>query len=133
MRREFSRSDGMLMRRGKNQKANEVMTRLVEICAQRLSDDLGFDAQQAGFVAREIAHTWCAEVGGGDFYLPRDMEFALSSRDLQIWESFNGRNTWELSQQFGLTERQIRYILGVMRKRSVEVNQMRLPGLDPPE
>lgn len=110
---------------------SEIVKRLVEIGATRLTEDAGVPAEQARFVMREVAHEFCAEWGGDRVYLPKDVELPLEKRDREIWERFNGTNAWELSRDFNLTHRQVRYILKHMRKRAVELNQRELPGLDP--
>jgi Mor family transcriptional regulator len=120
------------VRRGKP-RTSEIVQRLADIGTMRLTEDAGMDADRARFIMREIAHTLCQEYGGNEFYMPKDTELALDKRDLRIWERFNGQNTWQLATEFGLTERQIRYICAVMRKRAAALNQLDLPGLDTPE
>jgi Mor family transcriptional regulator len=120
------------MAKSERPKGNEIIQRMVEIGTRRLVEDLGIDERKALVVIREACNLWCEEFGGAHYYIPKDEYFRIDARDLQIWDRFDGRNTYQLAQEFDLTERQIRYILNVMRKRSVEVNQMRLP-LDPPE
>lgn len=120
------------MRRSKP-RTSEIIQRLVDIGTGRLAEDAGLEAGRARFVMREIAHALCLEYGGNEVYVPKDLELQLDKRDLQIWERFKGDNTWQLAAEFGLTERQIRYICAVMRKRSTALNQMELPGLQEPE
>lgn len=117
------------MRRSKP-RTSEIVQRLVDIGTTRLVEDAGMDADRARFVVREIAHTLCQEYGGNEFYMPKDSELQLDRRDIKIWEAFNGKNIWQLATEFNLTERQIRYICAVMRKRAASLNQTVLPGFD---
>lgn len=120
------------MRRSKP-RTSEIVQRLADIGTARLVEDADMDADQARFIMREIAHTLCQEYGGNEFYMPKDTELVLDKRDLKIWERFNGQNGWQLAVEFNLTERQIRCICSVMRKRAAALNQMDLPGLDTSE
>lgn len=117
------------MRRGKP-RTSEIVQRLVDIGTTRLTEDAGMDADRARFICREVAHTLCKEYGGNEYYMPKDTELVLDKRDVQIWERFTGQNTWQLATEFNLTERQIRYICAVMRKRSAALNQTTLPGFE---
>ena len=56
---------------------SEIVKRLVEIGATRLTEDAGVPAEQARFVMREVAHEFCAEWGGDRVYLPKDVELPL--------------------------------------------------------
>lgn len=119
------------MRRGKPH-MSELVARLVEIGTQRLVDDAAMDTEQARFIMRETAHSWCSECGGEQFHLPKDMLYPLDKRDRQIWEKFTGDNVWQLSVEFKMTPRQVRYILAVLRKQVNRLNQLELPGIDSP-
>ena len=117
------------MRRSKP-KTNEIVTRLVEVGVLRLVEDAGLSESMARTVIRQVVHEVCTEFGGGEFYMPKDLDFPRSKRDEEIWCKFNGANGWELAIEFGICERQIRYICTVMRKRAVALNQLDLPGID---
>lgn len=119
------------MRRGKP-RTSEIISRLVDIGVERLTQDTAIDATPARVIMREVAHMLCSEYGGNEFYMPKDLELARDKRDEEIWRAFTGNNGWELAAKYGLTERQIRFICAVMRKRAVRLNQLELPGLDEP-
>jgi Mor family transcriptional regulator len=55
-------------------------------------------------------------LGGMQFYLPRGDALVRYIRDMEIWDSFNGRNTKELAHKHHLTEKSIYEILARMRK-----------------
>ncbi|WP_310460434.1 Mor transcription activator family protein [Sphaerotilus sp.] len=120
------------MRIGGRKKRSEIVQRLVEIGAVRLQEDAGIETDQSRIIMREVAHNFCDEYGGAHVYLPRDVELPLEKRDKAIWDAYTGDNTQELARRFGLTERQVRYIIKLMRHRAVELNQIEIPGLDTP-
>ena len=65
---------------------------------------------------REIAHALCAEYGGQMLYMPRDTDFALIRRDLDIAAEHNGTNTAELAKKYQITSRQVYTILAYVRR-----------------
>lgn len=117
------------MRRSKP-RTSEIIARLVEIGSQRLAEDAAVEPGMARAVMREVAHTLCCEYGGNEIYVPKDLELPRDKRDEEIWRRFSGDNTWALAAEFGLTERQIRYICAAMRKRARALNQATLPGFE---
>lgn len=50
-------------------------------------------------------------VGGGDFYVPHLKSILRPLRDKKIQEEFNGGNTKELAQKYGVTQRWVRQII----------------------
>lgn len=119
-----------MSKRRSKPRVSEVINRIVDIGVAVLSEDLRLDADKVRASMREVAHSFCSEYGGQSLYLPRDFEIALEKRDIKIWESYNGRNSFELSQEFNLTDRQIRFILAMMRKREAAARQHDLPGME---
>lgn len=122
---------GELMAR-KGNRSSEIISRLVEIGAQRLVEEAELNPERARFLMRQIAHAVSTELGGDHVYWPRDPDFPLELRDLQIWQRFTGHNTDDLARQFDLTPRQVRYICAEMRKRAIRENQAQLPGFESP-
>lgn len=118
------------MRTGGRAKPSEIVQRLVDIGAARMSEDLAMPLDRAQVIMREVAHEFCREWGGDRVYLPKDIELPLQRRDREIWERYTGDNAWQLAREYNLTQRQIRYIIQLMRKRAVQLNQIELPGLD---
>ncbi len=111
-------------------KAPELVRRLIEIGAEVLTQSAPLQTDEARLLMREVAHLWCSEYGGGEFYLPKFLDPVRDKRDEAIWRDFNGSNSFELSQKYKLTERQIGFIIGLMRKRATQRNQINLPGFD---
>lgn len=120
------------MSRRQKVRVPELINRLVDIGTQRLMEDAGVSEDRARFVMREVAHVWCREHGGTDFYMPKDTELRLEKRDEEIWRKFDGRNGQELAYEYDLSERQVRIICAVMRRRVVARTQHQLPGFDDP-
>ena len=124
-----------MARRG-NKKAAELVARLTEMGAGVLVRELaalGVDQALATKLMREISHDLAKEYGGTYIYVPQDMDFVLTARDLRIWERFDGSNVNELAAEFGLSAVQIRIILRLMRQQQAAKNQGQLPGFDLPD
>lgn len=84
-------------------------------------------AQQGAFEAMEGIR---AELGGAFFYVNKGVSYDLLPRDKEIWDEFNGRNYFHLSQKHKLSEMQIRNIINEMRAREMAKRQGQLPGFD---
>ena len=118
-----------MSRRGKP-RTPELIRRLIEIGTEVLTQSASLPADEARLLMREVAHLWCAEYGGADFYLPKDLDLVREKRDEAIWRDFTGYNTFDLAQRYGLVERQILFIVSVMRKRASSRHQIKLPGFE---
>lgn len=117
------------VRRGGKRTA-ELVLRLVELGARELAEQLKVPEPQARELMREIAHNLARHYGGQFMYVPKDQEFALTKRDLLIFERFNGSNVQELALEHGLTARQVYAILGHVRDQQLRKLQGELPGFD---
>ena len=96
------------MGRKGTQRSAELISRLVEIGAATLVEQLAVPEQQAREAMREVAHKLANEYGGAFMYVPKDQEFALDKRDLQIFERLErGSNVYDVARDHGLTERQV--------------------------
>lgn len=83
----------------------------------------GVKKPQAQAWAFESMESIRAEVGGAMLYVNKGISYELSARDLEIWERFNGRNYFELSQQYKLSEMQIRNIINAVRRSELAKRQ----------
>jgi Mor family transcriptional regulator len=81
-----------------------------------LAEHIGFE------ISREMAEAW----GGHQVYMPKGLDMLLHSRDLQIWEDFNGRNHAVLSKKYGISMVWVYAI--VKRMRALDLAR-RQPGL----
>ncbi|MBX3589033.1 MAG: Mor transcription activator family protein [Ramlibacter sp.] len=101
-----------------------------EIIKRRLMADVGVLPVQAEEIARDCAHDICAGHGGLFMYVPKDVEFTLTKRDLEIFERYNGRNMPELVEEFGVTHIRIYQIVAKVKARLTAERQGVLPGMD---
>lgn len=102
----------------------------VELISRRLVAELKIDATQAEEIARDCAHDICAGHGGAFMYIPKDVEFELTKRDLEIFERFNGQNLHELVEEYKVTHTRIYQIVARVKAEEIRKRQSRLPGLD---
>lgn len=118
------------MSRKGGKRAAEMVVRLVEIGARTLAEQLSIPHAQAEMAMRGVAHVLCQEYGGQSIYVAKDTEFDLQLRDLALWQAFSGSNVTDLAVQFGISERQVEYIVAHMRRTESARTQPRLPGLE---
>lgn len=64
--------------------------------------------------------------GGEQLYIPKALGLAISDRDREIYSKYDGNNTFALSKEYGLTERQIYICIGRIREEETVKRQMRL-------
>lgn len=120
-----------MARTGNNKKAAHLVHRLTEIGATMLARDLGIEQAAGETVMRDIAHALATEAGGSYVYVPKDREFQLLKRDLEIWHAHTGNNVPELARAHGISETQVYNILAHMRREMKARTQPQLPGFDP--
>ncbi len=106
----------------------DLVQRLVELGTDVLGSDLGIEREPAQQAMREIAHQLCQDCGGQNVYVPRDQDYALDARDMQIWNAFTGHNLAELALRHRLSTQQIRNILRHVREQESARRQPALPG-----
>lgn len=86
----------------------------------------GFDAETAARLGREATEVIRCQWGGQTVYVPKGTEYALSQRDLEIFNKFNGSNVSNLCQQYRLTDARIYQIIKAVRKEQVRLRQLNL-------
>lgn len=118
------------MSRKGGKKTGELLVRLVDLGSRELVEQLTLPEPQARELMREIAHNLARHYGGQFMYCPKDQEFALTKRDMLIFEAFNGSNAHELGEQHNLTVRQIYSIIKYVRDQLVRKRQNLLPGFE---
>lgn len=59
---------------------------------------------------------FCRTFGGAPFYVPNGKTLATVLRSIQIWNEFTGNNVFELSRKFGVSTREIQFVLARMRR-----------------
>lgn len=84
---------------------------------------LGTDMEKAaeiGFsVAEHVRENW----SGQSLYLPKGVQYALSRRDTEIFERFNGRNHEALAREYNLTVMRIYQIVKAVREEQIKQRQ----------
>jgi Mor family transcriptional regulator len=118
------------MGRQGGQKAAEMITRLVEIGVATLLEELETPRERAEQVMREIAHNLARDYGGGMMYFPKDHEFALTKRDMQIYNEMGRGNAAEIAHRHGLSDRQVYAISKHVRDQIMRKRQGKLPGFE---
>lgn len=99
---------------------------VLEQMGQRIGRTLvkhGIKKPQAQVIAFESVEGIRSELGGAYLYVNKGITYELSARDMEIWEKFNGRNYFELSQEYKLSEMQIRNIVNAIRSREIAKRQ----------
>jgi Mor family transcriptional regulator len=117
-------------RKGRGGEAAELIKLLVELGTRTLVEQCSFPEQQAREAMREIAHNLARNYGGNFMYVPKDSEFALTKRDLVIYERMTSGNANELSREFKLSVQQIYSINRYVREKLLRDRQARLPGIE---
>lgn len=107
----------------------DVLEAMAQAAAQVLLGK-GQTRAAAQATAFEIAEKIRTTVGGTNTYIPRGMDFELSQRDDKIYQKFNGRNYFELAQEYMLTEVRVRDIVKIGLRRDQARRQLNLVGLD---
>lgn len=114
---------------GKSHRPSEMAHRLVDIGRAKLQGE-GMAAEDALVVMRAIASEWCDEFGGQAVNFPKELAWdGLTARDREIWNAYTGSNVPELCKQFGLCDRQVRYVVEYCRRWHKGHQQPELPGL----
>lgn len=116
------------MSRKGGKRSAELVLRLVELGSRELVEQLGVVELQAREVMREIAHNLARHYGGQFMYVPKDQEFALTKRDMEIYEELGSGNVHEVAAKWGLTERQVYAINSYVRDQIMRKRQGELPG-----
>lgn len=73
--------------------------------------EMGFPDDLANYFAFIVTELVRKKWGGSQLYIPSGKKVHIAVRNSEIFKRFDGKNYLELSQEVGLTERQIRYII----------------------
>jgi len=88
---------------------------MTETASQALVNH-GVEQPQAAELAQVVIKALAFLHGGRVFYLPKGEALKRALRDSEIWARFNGNNMYELSIEFGLSQKQIYVILTEQRE-----------------
>lgn len=84
-------------------------------------------AQAAAPLALALTEALREELGGQRMYVTKGHQLALSKRDIEIYDAFNGRNQHLVARRFGLCEERVRQILRRVHAARVAELQVALP------
>lgn len=96
----------------------DLADKLTEILVRR-----GIERDKAKEIGREAAEFVRTEWGGQLVYVPKGTLFALTQRDMEIWEAFNGHNHADLARKHGVTLQRIYQIVAAMREQEIRRRQ----------
>jgi len=129
------------MGRKSREKLYQFVDALVETGTRKLVADASLEDDRARELMREIAHSICHQYARSVLYVPADLEFKLSQRDVDIWSNYgqdgpdgvrkySPQRVAQLADEHKLTTVQIYCICKLMQRREMEGRQGRLPGLE---
>lgn len=118
-----------MARRG-TKEAAELIKVLVELGTRTLVEQCSLPESQARESMREIAHNLARNYGGSYMYVPKDSEFQLTKRDLEIYGRMVGGNANELAREYDLSVQQIYSINRHVREKVLRDRQGTLSGID---
>lgn len=121
------------MGRKASRRPAELIADLVSLGTATLVQTLGISEPQAREAMREVAHNLARNHGGTIMYIPKDMEFRLTRRDMRIYERMGRENVHDLAKEYQLTAQQLYAINRCVRDQMLRNRQDPLPGFEPAE
>jgi Mor family transcriptional regulator len=118
-------------RRG-SKEAAELIKVLVELGTRTLVEQCELPEAQARESMREIAHNLARNYGGSYMYVPKDSEFRLTQRDMEIYQQLIGGNANEVARRHNLSVQQVYAINRHVREKMLRDRQRPLDGLEEP-
>ena len=116
------------MGRKASRRPAELIAELVRLGTSTLVETLGISEPKAREAMREVAHNLARNHGGTIMYVPKDMEFSLTKRDLRIYERMGRENVHDLAREYDLTAQQLYAINRSVRDQMLRSRQDPLPG-----
>lgn len=111
-------------------RVTELVQQLISLGTTTLVETFDCKPLQAQQAMREIAHNLARSNGGEYMYVPKDQDFGLTKRDLQIYERMGREDVHTLAKEYGLTARQLYSINRYVRDQMVRQRQNALPGFE---
>lgn len=99
----------------------DIRAHVINELANYLIPDAAADQVAAALINRLSTH-W----GGSTFSFPKDINYATSKRNIEIWNKFKGNNHRELALEYGISENAIYQITKIMAELFIRKNQPRL-------
>ncbi|MGX9692957.1 Mor transcription activator family protein [Achromobacter anxifer] len=97
----------------------------IETHATSLLKDLGLASDVAEQMAVSVADFLADHWGGQTIVIPKDYQFKIAQRDLEMYRSHRGDFS-ATARQWGMTERGARKVIDRVLKRLISQNQGRL-------
>lgn len=120
-------------------KRHELLEELQDVIARQLVEmDAAPDAASvtASMVVDYLSTYWAGQVVS----FPKDVQYKLTLKELEIYDQFNGRNKDELARKYGMTPRgmgkliaRIREKIKAQNKEAAAAGQLDLIGHTEPE
>ena len=108
-----------LMQIRRHELLEEIELLVIALCKNyNLGQDI---CEQIGV---SVANCLSEEYAGQVICFPKDYRYKIAQRDLDIYNSFNGRNWGELGRRYNLTENALRKIVKRVQDRIIKEKQL---------
>lgn len=122
--------------------APDLVRTIIDTGTRVLTAEHGVSRSAALAATEAVARAICDAYGKQDVYIPADMGWALTERDLQIWAAYgrpgpdgerpySGARVQALGREWDLSAQQVYAIVRAVRRREIAERQGVLPGIDP--
>lgn len=108
------------------EKRHELLSGVEAHVALKLQE-LGIEKEAAEELGIEVANHLSDLWAGSTISIPKDYQFKLTARDLEILGKFNGRNHHALALEYKLTENAVYRLLKRIQDRKFDYSQHKLP------
>lgn len=86
----------------------------------------GISAEHAKHAGLRVTEEVRKQFGGQMIYIPKGMDYEISTRDQEIWQKFNGKNHAALCHEFDISLQWLYKIIKYMRAEDVKRRQTSL-------
>ena len=86
----------------------------------------GLTPMQANKLGIDIALAFAEQAGGTQVYIPISLSIKITTRDLEMYEQFNGSNHNQLAKEFGCSTAWVYTVLKRVREKMKTLNQPEL-------
>ena len=98
----------------------------VRIISSAMVLRLQLDEATAQEIARDATHDICSEYSSQYMYVPRDLPFALSKRDMEIYEMYTGRNMHQVTAKYRISHVRVQQIVKRVHAEQIAARQQRI-------
>lgn len=104
---------------------HEMFTDLIQHVKSLMVDDYAMDPEAGEQVGTSIVEFLSGHWAGVTMVIPKDYQFQVAKRDLEIYQSHKGDFT-DTARTWGMTERGVRKVIERVTKRIIQQRQGRL-------